>query len=298
MNVESALARLESGEALNTAETMALGQSPDAVTALAQALRKGSDPVRERGIGLMVDLGRVKVAPKGRVQERPGPIIDSPAVVDFLVAALNDASAEVRRKAAVALAGLVPSDLLRTHASAVITSFERHPQTDGALVLLGKTETREALAFIDSHPEVRQSSAEDVEMVRARLGNHQAEDAVIVAYVSAATAKVKAQQARRLGYIATDRAVRLLARDMRTPETYAWIDAAKRSMRVHVIEGLHLAYLREPVFWKPFLPPQDDSYYQEIEDWLTAKLDVRWDNPRPPFLYQQSAPMAMPPQQP
>ena len=297
MNVESALVRLESGEALNTAETMALGQSPDAVTALAQALRKASEPVRERGIGLMVDLGRVKVAPKGRVQERPGPIIDSPAVVDFLVSALNDSSAEVRRKAAIALAGLVPADLLRTHTNAVITSLERHPQTDGALILLGKTESREALAFIDSHPEVRQSSAEDVEMVRARLGNHQAEDAVIIAYISAGTAKVKAQQARRLGYIATDRAVRLLARDIRTPETYAWIDAAKRSMRVHVIEGLHLAYLREPVFWKPFLPPQDDSYYQEIEDWLTAKLDVSWDNPRPPFLYQQSAPMAMPRQQ-
>lgn len=295
MNVERALARLQAGQNLNTAETMALARDDGAVTALVSALRAAPDASRERGVPLMIDLGRVRVPPDGPVPERPGPIIDSPEVVAFLVEALVDGNADVRRRAGIALAGLVPADLLRTQANALFSAFERFPGTDGALIVIGKITGQEALAFIESHPEVRQAPVEDVEMVRARLGNHAAEDAVIVAYISADTAQAKALQARRLGYVGTDRAVRLLARDIRTPLTYAWMDAGQRSLRVHIIEGLHLAYLREPVFWPPFMPPNDDSYYQKIEDWLTAKLGTRWENPRPPFLYQQSVPKAMPP---
>lgn len=292
MNIESALARLQSGQPLNTAEMMALGRTPGAIPAFAQALRSSPPSVRELGIGVLIDLGRVMVPPEGIVPERPGPIVVNPEVVDFLVQALTDESPEVRRKACVALAALVPGDMLQGKAGALTAAIERYPGTDGALVLLGKTERSVALAFLDGHPEVGQASAEDLQMVRARLGDHKAEDAVIVNYVSAKDVRAKGMQARRLGYVGTDRAVRLLARDIRSPESYPWMETSRRSLRLHIIEGLHLAYLREPIFWQPFFQPSDDSYYQKIEDWLTGKLGVRWDNPRPPFLYQQTAPKA------
>lgn len=293
MNIESAVARLQSGRGLSTAEMMLLGRSAEAVPALVQALRNSPAEVRMRGLGLLVDLGRPMVPQQGRIPERPGAIVESPAVVAYLIEALADDDAEVRRKAGMALAGLVPGDLLRAEVRTLITRFERYPLTDGGLIVLGKTDSPHALAFINSHPEMH-SSAADVEMVRARLGDHQAEDAVLAAYIATNPPRDKGLQARRLGFVGTDRAVRLLARDIRTPVTYAWIDAAQRSLRVHIIEGLHLAYMRESVFWPPMVQPNDDSYYQQIEEWLTARLGTRWDNPRPPFLYQQSAPMTPP----
>jgi len=296
MNVPTAMARLASGRVLNTVETMALGTEPGAVAALGAALRDAPADLRQKGVSLMTDLGRVRVPPEGPVRERPGPIVVVPEVVDFLVLALTDADADVRRKAGVVLAGLVPGDLLQPRAPAIIEALKRHPTIDGALIVLGKTATPAARTLLDAEPAFRQAPPEDMEMVRARLGDAKSEDAVIVAYLSARAPQDKALQARRLGYVGTDRAVRLLARDVRTPDTYAWIDAALRSMRVHVIEGLHLAYMREPVFWMPFMPPGDDSYYERVEGWLAKQLGVQWDQPRPPFLYQQDAPMAVPPQ--
>jgi hypothetical protein len=295
MNVPSAMARLASGRVLNTVETMALGADPDAVAALASALRDAPAAVRQKGVSLMTDLGRIRVPPEGVVRERPGPIVVVTGVVEFLVSALDDTDPDVRRKAGVTLAGLVPGDLLKPRAQALVEAFKRHPTTDGALIVLGKTASPAARAFVDAEPAFLNAPPEDLEMVRARLGDAKAEDAVIVAYIGARTPQDKALQARRLGYVATDRAVHLLARDIRTPETYAWIDAALRSMRLHVIEGLHLAYAREPVFWPPYISPGDDSYYERVEAWLTQHLGVRWDQPRPPFLYQQDAPMAVPP---
>lgn len=96
----------------------------------------------------------------------------------------------------------------------------------------------------------------------------------------------------RLGYAGTDRLVDLLAQEMRSPETYVWNKRSRRSLRVHIIEGLHLAHPTEPIFWKPFFPPEDDSYYAAIEAWLVDHRGSTWSRPRPPFLYEESAPQA------
>jgi hypothetical protein len=45
----------------------------------------------------------------------------------------------------------------------------------------------------------------------------------------------------------------------------------------------------EPIFWKPDGTPREDSYYQHIEEWVTAKLEITWDAPRPSFLYETDA---------
>lgn len=294
MNVDAAATLIDAGRTLNTAQLIELGSNPGAASAWVQRMRQARPEFRERAMGLTVDLGRVQIPRSSDSPARPGPIVDSPDVVDFLVESLTDNSAGVRRKAGVALAALVPADMLARHWGALQRAFDQFPLTDGALLILGKTGRPEARAYLDQHPEMARSSAQDLEMVRARLGDYAAEDAVLAAYVTAGTPQAKALQARRLGYVGSDRAVRLLARDVRTPVTYAWLDAAQRSLRIHIIEGLHLAFQREPIFWPPPTQPRNDSYYEAIERWLSDRLGVHWDHPRPPFLYQQSAPQALP----
>jgi hypothetical protein len=287
---KAVLQRLEAGETLSTREMMEYRRQPDAVPGLIFALRQGTAAARRAGVGLLVDVGRVLIPAEGVVPERPGPIVDSPEVVSYLVERLADPDREVRRTGCVALAALVPGAQIKEHAKEILESLERYPATDGAIVLLGKTGSPEALAALRDNPALSAASAEDAEMARARLGDEKAEAAVIAAYEAAADVRAKVHQARRLGYVGSDRAVRLLARDIRTPEAYVWSGVARRSLRVHIIEGLHLAFLTEPIFWPPFFHPSDDSYYEKIEQWLAKRLGITWQAPRPPFLYQEQSP--------
>ena len=135
--------------------------------------------------------------------------------------------------------------------------------------------------------------ADNVIMVRARLGDEKAEDALYEAYYGTEGVRQKGELAKRLGYAATERLVAVLADEIRSPDVYLWNQRSRKSLRVHVIEGLHLAFPAEPVFWKPFFRPEDDSYYEAIEVWLVAKLGTTWERERPEFLYQEDAPSGM-----
>ena len=192
----------------------------------------------------------------------------------------------------------VPGDEIHPYADAILATLKKHPSIDGALILLGKTGTPSALRLLEEKPEIGQASPQDIRLVRARLGNAEAEAAEIHAYQAARDPAIKADAARRLGYIGTRQAAMVLAGDIRTPLTYVWLVKSERSFRVHIIEGLHLAFMREPVFWPPYFKPTDDSYYEKIERWLTANLGVTWDHPRPPFLYEEDSPTPAPPQGP
>lgn len=69
---------------------------------------------------------------------------------------------------------------------------------------------------------------------------------------------------------------------------------AQRSFRLHVIEALSLAYPFEPLLWVPCYRPTGDAYYEQIENWAVKTLGVTFTRPRPPFLYQEDAPMRRP----
>ena len=66
---------------------------------------------------------------------------------------------------------------------------------------------------------------------------------------------------------------------------------SRRSLRIYLIEGLHRAFLTEPLFWKPYYKPENDSYYERIEAWLVSHVGAKWTQPRPPFLYEEDAPL-------
>jgi hypothetical protein len=286
--------RLERGESFSTREMMSLDRAqviPELIAALSR-----EDPARRARLGrgameLLVDLGRPIIPPSEDGPQRPAPIVNDPEVVRFLVSTLNDPDPDVRNYAATILSTQTPGTVLRQNETVLLEALRRHPGTTGAVLMLGRTGSKEARELIESSETMRAVSPDDTEIALARLGDKEAEARVMAAYRSAADVEEKGRQAVRVGYIASREAILALASDMRTSEFYVWRMASRRSLRIHIIEGLNRAFLSEPVFWKPFYKPESDAYYERIEAWLVARTGIRWPHPRPPFLYEEDAPL-------
>ena len=285
------LARLDDGQTFNTEEVMTCKANPNLVPDLIAALRNRPAVARRPGLALLVELGRPLVRAEGELPERLAPLVDDPAVVTHLVASLTDSDSGLRNEACLTLVNEATDPLVRDHIPAIVEGIRRYPATDGAALLLGKTGAEAARRLLLETPELSDRGSGDNLAAMARLGDRTAEDALIDAYRKGGDPREKADTALRLGYTGTLRCVLTLARDVRTPEAYVWHSLSRRSMRVHVIEGLHRAFPIEPLFWPPFFKPQDDSYYEAIEAWLTRNLAVTWDRPRPEFLYEEDAPL-------
>lgn len=253
--LDALLRRLDVGETPGTLEIMDFGRRPQALDELLDFMRHSDpieDAVRRRALlPVIVELGRVLVPAHEDVPEHPGPIVTEPKVVHLLVERSYSKDGELRRGAFTTLADLVPAASLAPYPDTLHTVVQEYPATDGALLLLGKSsKPAEALALLQSTPALASSSSDDAIMVRARLGEQAAEDSLLQAYRDADDAKQREAVAWRLGYAGTDRLVDLLADEIRSPETYVWNMGLRRSLRVHVIEGLHQAFPTEPIFWK------------------------------------------------
>lgn len=296
------LTRLAADDIPSTLELMDYGRRPGAVAELLAYFREqppDDDPVaqghkaehRRLLLPIIIELGRVMVPAEGDAPEHPGPIVVDDDVVGLLVEQLFSGDPELRSTASTALAGLVPASELEPFTASIHRAAQLYPTADGMLILLGKSaDPEQALAILDRTPSLGAADSDNVIMVRARLGDRAAEDALYLAYQDADGAQERGALARRLGYAGTPRLVELLAQEVRSPDHYVWHKQSRRSLRLHVIEGLHLAYPTEPVFWRPYFTPEDDGYYQEVEAWLTANLGTTWKRPRPEFLYEETAP--------
>lgn len=298
--ITALLERLDS-ERIDTKTTMQLGQRPHAVDELLAFVRTkptGTPEEQQRTVErqrkvvpILVDLGRVRVPPQGPFPERFGPIVTDPRVVRFLVEGLASPDATIRHLAFLRSIELVPASLLAPHSQAIRAAIESFPAEDGAILLLGKTADHvAALALLKRAPELEASNQDNAIMVRARLGDPKAEEALLRAYRDTDKAVERGALALRLGYAATPKMVALLAQEVRSPQYYVWNKLSRRSLRVHVISGLHLVFPTESVFWEPVLTPENDSYYAGIEAWLAKNLGTTWSTPRPEFLYEEAAP--------
>lgn len=286
--VQQIILQLTNNESLSTQEIMRLGQSPDASVVMIQTTKE----LRLSSLDVLIELGR-PILPEDKpatLPQRPGQIISEPHVIAYLVELLEDNYSDIRSKACSALAEFVPPALMKTHIKAILKAIQHYPDMDKALLLLGKTDIPEALEILNHNSILSNSSEDDAIMVRARLGDKKAEDAIIKAYSQANSPEEKGALAPRLGYVASQQTILLLAREMRNPAFYYWNKKSRRSLRIHIIEGLHRAFPAEPLFWTPYYTPADDSYYDSIEKWLVGKLKISWNVPRPEFLYQEDAP--------
>jgi len=284
--------RLVKGESLSTADIIAYGRNKKAPTAMIQALQD----TRLSALTVIIDLGRPMLPENSEkmIPARPAPIVTDPDVVSCLVSLIEDGDAAIRKKACSSLAAIVPPSCLKSHTNAILAAIRRYPTMDGALILLGKTDSPQGLSLLEAMPELSSTSSDNAIMVRARLGDKKAEQSIIDAYEKAHNTEEKMALAARLGYVASERTIRLLASEIRSPEFIYWNKRSRHSLRIEIIEGLHMAFPTEPLFWKPFYIPSDDSYYDSIEKWLVANRGISWNRPRPPFLYEEEAPSAPP----
>ena len=292
--VISILGRLDRGERFSGEETLQwsrAGIAPQLASALSQLPPERRQKFARPAIDLLTDLGRPVIPAAGGEPDRLGPIVNKPAVVAYLVGALETGDADLRDEIGAVLSEQVPGPLLRPNAASIFESLRKYPGTSGGVLILGRIGSPQARQLIEEVEPLRLTSAENTEIALARLGDAAAETRVIDAYHSASEVSAKGDQALRVGYIATRNAILTLARDFRTPEFYFWHMRSRRSLRVHLIEGLHRAFLSEPMFWKPYYKPQSDVYYERIEAWLVSHLQITWNHPRPPFLYEEDAPL-------
>lgn len=250
--------------------------------------------LRSLTLSVFVDLGRplLPAVEQEMIPERLGPIVSNPEIVAYLVSLLRDTDRDIRNRVSTVLEELVPALLLKPHYGRIASTIRQYPDMDGALLLAGKLPCEEGLSILNSPFMQKYSSADNYIMARARLGDAKAEAAIIKAYHDTQEPEEKGALALRLGYVGTNATIKLLAEEIRSPEFYYWNQRSRRSLRVHIIEGLHIAFPTEQIFWEPFHRPVDDSYYEGIEQWLTKKPGVSWSKERPPFLYQEDAPIA------
>jgi len=289
--LKTIIRRLEAGESFGTSEIMQYQNDSNIISGLAESMQGRSAEYRSATAEMLVDLGRPEIPAQGSLPARQAPYVNNIEVVGQLVSMLEDPDSNVRNLASEALLEEVPDPIIRNYTAEIIENVRKHPDTDLGALLLGKTGAEAAGRLIRSDPLIRDASLEDTHLALARLGDREAEDSFIQAFKEAARPSELAEAARQLGYLATVRATLTLAQDIRNPGVYVWRMQSERSVRLHIIEGLHLIFLTEEIFFKPFFKPEDDSYYEGIERWITENLGVTWDQPRPPFLYEEDAPI-------
>ena len=202
---------------------MGYGSKPNFINSLIDIAHELSENRRIAVFPVIIELGRVTVQGTDDVPQHPGPIVTDEAVIRYLVNLLSDENKAIRDMACSTLAGLVPSTMLVPHGKSILQAIENHPESEGSLILLGKVgNPAESLDLLERAPELGMIDADNVIMVRARLGDKAAEEALYNAYYDAEGARQKGELARRLGYAATNRLIAVLADEIRSPDFYLW----------------------------------------------------------------------------
>jgi hypothetical protein len=199
----------------------------------------------------------------------------------LLVEAAASKDKDTRSVALRLLQERFPDRYLKPHAARLL---EIAP---GDALLLGKTGAPEAKAVLKAGGP---SSAEDVKLALAKLGDATLSAEFVKAFDEAKDAREKGKIAHQLGYIADKACVMALAREIRNPAVYVG-PGTNVSFRKDIVEALSIAYPDEQVFWRPEVPT--DAWYASIEEWLTRKLGVTWTEPRPPVFFDGPMPIPM-----
>jgi hypothetical protein len=256
---------------------------------------RATQSVQTNAVDNLADLGRQWVEPKGDIPGRLGPFLVDDVIVGAIIAAVaKSTDKDFLNTATKLLATKTPDSLVRNHASELETALSKHKDLRWKGMLLGKLGNRRDLKVIQDSKSYLEGNPNEALAVLGKLGIAEAERKLIETYHAEKDGTQKEAFAQLLGYMGTPKAMNTLATDLRTPFMYAWNQRAQRSFRLHVIEALSLAYPFEPLLWRPKYRPTGDSYYEEIENWAIQAIGVSFSRPRPPFLYQEDAPMMRP----
>lgn len=284
--VEAALARLR--EDRFRGDLSAFVQEgrvrPAALARAAQALREERGEAREEVARLVVALG-TETDP---LRARGALVVRDPSVVAVLVTdglLLADPAKDVVLDA---LRLHVPAPLLAPHTAALLEDLRRAPDAS-MLLVLARLKPPEGAAALEAllKREPAWEREPETRLARAALGDERLEEELVDAFLAATDPERKVALARDLGRVASERALRALASELRTDlvvrEAYT-----ERSARLDLLEALVPSFLEEPAL----LPHRilSDEDYGRAEAWAEQRFGIVWERPRPPFMTKHGIP--------
>jgi len=288
---QNVISRIVNGESIQLDELYRIQKTEGLIESICEKVRELPPSKIEQCLYELDGLSVVYVEDDESGDITYGGYHNSREIVGLFVDLLFIQDSDLSSKACAILAtpGHFPDSLIRDHNDKILKAAQTHPKTPHIVRLLGVTGTANAKKMIIS--KAVDDSPDIVTAALAKLGDIKAQNQLVKRYKNAEPGREKEELALLLGYVNTVKTVLTLASDFRTEQTYIWREpSAKRSVRVDVIKGLHVAFPEESIFWKPEDKPSDDNYYDEIENWLIDNLGVKWSHARPPFSYEMDAP--------
>lgn len=221
--------------------------------------------------------------------------ITEPLFLRVMVAGLDDPCANVRREARDSLERNVRPEHLAPYAAAIKAARARD-QTAVSPLLLSRLPLNDAerTALLDE----RKDSL-DGPLIRARLGDHDAEAAFIARFEQASTYNEKQEAARLLGLIGTHAAGAVLAGALKSGIVND-SEFGTTSIRFSLIAELAKLNPDEPLLTREYRrlvvaggdagyggPEAVRTYLDRIYDWARRTYGVALDGPEPPpILFQ------------
>jgi hypothetical protein len=124
-----------------------------------------------------------------------------------------------------------------------------------------------------------EASRKHLEIALAALGDEKLENKFVNSYKNEKNLLEKAKYVKYLGWIGTEKSLRVLAEDFRTDIIYE-TKMKKRSLRIDIQYALIYNFPEEALLRKQI---KSDEDYGSIEKFLEKKYGIKWKNDRPPF---------------
>jgi hypothetical protein len=272
---ETYIRAIENGEKVSSPPSALMpdGQpSPAALERFRRELLSAGGPVREGVVNLLVDLG-IQSDP---LVHRNVSVLRSPALIGILI---NEGCNLPDQGCLAALDGLrlnTPGELLKPHGARLAEILRRQP-SDAVLLTVAKAKATEALDLVKPLA-VRESA----QRALAALGDADRERALADAIDAAQTGEALADALAKSALVGTDRLIRKIGEQMRTPLTLDVRGAYIASVRLNVLDALRYNFPQVPEFYAQNI--MDDGDYLKVEEMLTRDFGVVFHQPRPEFM--------------
>jgi len=256
-----------------------------ALQLLGQELAVADPSVREKIVGLLVDVGlrTDPLTPKG------AEVLRHPQIIALLaVAGLS--KPDLGREAAMdALRKLVIQSDLARFEDTFIKALVDAP-TEEAFLLVAKAKPLKAKVLVDRLVQLPEwKEVEAAKIARAALGAKSVEDDYLAAVEAATDGKALARALGPLALMGTPRSLKAIAERLRTPLTIHIPGAFEKSVRLNVLDALLYNFPDQPVLYPNNINTEAD--YTAAERFCTQTLGVTYKTPPPPFLTYRGYPI-------
>lgn len=261
----------------------------DALKELRAAQAGEDEEVREGIFEVIADIGKA-VDP---LYEEGGGLIRDRTI---LIALIDDGLTKkgpARNFCLNTLKESVPPIFLNQFGDRLLVNLKAMPDPT-LFLIIAKAKPKTAAETVDKFMEnPAWQNSKEAQIASAALGNTKLETDFINRFLNETDPGEKATDARDLGYIGTENALKALASEMRTDLVIENPGVTVRSVRIFIIEALSYNFPDKQFLWDNAV--EEDENYEKIEKFCEETFGTKWSKERPPFLWIQGFPSEPPP---